>query len=137
MAANTSNPNQFSKRGHRLFCQQQATVTAGATGELTPPINLEAEHARVLYGIVTDGVLTDVNLIVTEEGVTITPDDGVPLTVFADSTPPEVQLRRADLMIFPGKDFKPKIKNAGTVTDTWTIVWVLEKVASFGAGASK
>lgn len=124
-----TNPDRFPPSGNRLFCEQSVTLAASGKAKLSPTIRMQPGHpARVLYGVVTAGTITDAAIILEQEGVKITPDDGIPLETVADLSPPEVQLNRAGILLEPNRDFEPVLRDEGGAGGTWTIQWVLERL---------
>lgn len=123
-----SNPDRFPATGRRLYCQQSVTLAAAARGKLSPPIRLFNQRARILNGVVTAGTITDAEIVLEQEGVRLTPEDGIPLESITDTTIPELALNRVGLDLIPQIDFEPTIVNNGGGTTTYTIVWIVERV---------
>lgn len=129
-----ANPTKFAPRCRRLYITQAATVGANAGAQLSPPFKLEGKHnARLLYGIVTTGTVTDAAILLEQDGQRITPTEGIPLEVVADLTPPDFNERRADLVIYPGSEWAPTLNNETGVQASWSITWVLERIEDGGA----
>ena len=122
---------EFAPWSDSLFVQQTVTLAAGASAKLTAEYRFQDHKfdADVLYGVLTSGTLSEMQIVLSASGAAISGEDPIPANFCVMDAPPEVAVLNYTgvRLTHTSTPWAPTVKNNGAGSQTFTVTWRLRK----------